>query len=283
MGVFQSLSQYLLLYWLPIIAGVTYLKGDFSGFASLISPPKLADLSENIWKTFSRLSTTENVNSHYGCRPHTYKTHIFSKDPLVIYIEDFLTTEEADGLVGMSSELLNDSLVVLNGEARVDKDYRVSRSATLPETDLERCIAERAQSFQGYGTSSGMMEPLQVVEYGISGHFSYHFDWAKRHLRETTFFVYLEANCTGGGTGFPRLDAPEEKEWCKFVDCQRPFDEGVVFKPIKGNAIFWQNLKEDGEGHEKTLHAGLPLTSGKKVGLNIWTVKRGFEIQDYDL
>jgi prolyl 4-hydroxylase len=48
----------------------------------------------------------------------------------------------------------------------------------------------------------------------------------------------------------------------------------VTFRPIPGNAVFWQNLHGDGTGDRRTLHAGLPLTRGMKLGMNIWTRER---------
>jgi prolyl 4-hydroxylase len=46
---------------------------------------------------------------------------------------------------------------------------------------------------------------------------------------------------------------------------------GITFKAITGNAVFWQNLDSHGRGYEETYHAGLPVLSGYKVGLNIWS------------
>ena len=104
--------------------------------------------------------------------------------------------------------------------------------------------------------------------------------------------VYLAANCTGGGTNFPRLKVPgERRKWCQFVECDEDGGgartvegtgqkdeggegeklEGVTFKPIKGNAVFWLNYGPDGRGYEEAWHAGLPVTAGTKVGLNIWS------------
>jgi prolyl 4-hydroxylase len=86
--------------------------------------------------------------------------------------------------------------------------------------------------------------------------------------------VYLEADCTGGGTNFPRLRKPTEKSWCKFIECDEEGEEGlegVTFKPIKGNAVFWENLRLDGTGYEESWHAGMPVKSGRKIGLNIWS------------
>lgn len=105
--------------------------------------------------------------------------------------------------------------------------------------------------------------------------------------------VYVDANCTGGGTAFPRLTTPGDGQWCRFIECGEGRaggneagmgeggeggkregggpTEGVIFKPIKGNAIYWENIRPDGTGYTETWHAGLPVKTGTKVGLNIWT------------
>lgn len=90
--------------------------------------------------------------------------------------------------------------------------------------------------------------------------------------RLSSFFVYVAAgNLTGGGTNFPILDAPYSQRWCQFIDCDEPWDHGTTFKAIPGNAVFWQNLQEDGTGDPATIHSGLPVLSGMKLGMNIWT------------
>lgn len=101
--------------------------------------------------------------------------------------------------------------------------------------------------------------------------------------RVSTFMVYVDAECEGGGTEFPRVRMPDVQKgrWCEFLECKDSEeglgeakgkrDMGVTFKPIKGNAIFWENLRADGRGYEETFHAGLPVLTGTKVGLNIWS------------
>jgi prolyl 4-hydroxylase len=94
--------------------------------------------------------------------------------------------------------------------------------------------------------------------------------------------VYLDAQCQGGGTNFPRLKMPRSREWCQFLECddlneqkgkemETGVREGITFKPIKGNAVFWENLRPDGTGYPETWHAAFPVTEGTKVGLNIWS------------
>lgn len=97
--------------------------------------------------------------------------------------------------------------------------------------------------------------------------------------------VYVDANCTGGGTNFPRIERPKDESWCRFIECGEDSEgegegltdgsggrvQGVTFKAIKGNAIFWENLRGDGSGYPETWHAGLPVKEGIKIGLNIWS------------
>jgi prolyl 4-hydroxylase len=71
------------------------------------------------------------------------------------------------------------------------------------------------------------------------------------------------------------LDAPRGEDWCEMVDCDEEWERGVTFRPREGSGVFWMNMERDVDGvmrgDERTLHAGLPVTSGGKVGMNIWT------------
>jgi prolyl 4-hydroxylase len=154
----------------------------------------------------------------------------------------------------------------------------------LDRDEIVRCIENRARAFQGWQPNLHI-ERLRTQKYGIGGHYKHHYDWsgASRDAdRVSTFMVYVDADCEGGGTEFPRLRMPRTTKgrWCEFLECSDHSEEkggegrekmGVVFRPIKGNAIFWENLRSDGRGYEETFHAGLPVLSGSKVGLNIWS------------
>jgi prolyl 4-hydroxylase len=172
------------------------------------------------------------------------------------------------------------------GKPHVDKAYRRSttpRLGTAAEDDVVRAVEARARSLPFYKPVGGFM-PMVVQNYEVAGLYRDHYDWFDdRHAVggniASTFFVYILANCTGGGTNFARLIPPEsDSRWCKWIDCDRPVDEGVTFKPILGNAVYWENLHADGNtlsdrGHQRTLHAGMTVTSGNKLGLNLWTWK----------
>lgn len=141
-----------------------------------------------------------------------------------------------------------------------------------------RCIEERAREIQGWKPDL-YVEKLWAQRYEAGGHYTYHFDWSgdigsHRGGRLSTFMVYLDDDCTGGGTNFPRLERPAEPKWCDVLDCGERADgeeQGVTFMPVKGNAVYWENFRPDGRGYEETWHAGLPVKSGVKVGLNIWS------------
>lgn len=155
----------------------------------------------------------------------------------------------------------------------------------MPRDAVVRCVEDRALAFQGLDTPRSRLEPVQLVRYGAGEHFHFHTDWHAdggaaadpRHGgdRLSSFFAYVavEDGTTGGGTSFPLVDAPPGEGWCALghVDCDEEWERGVAFRPVEGNAVFWLNLLPDGSGDPRTLHAGLPVTSGGKVGMNIWT------------
>ena len=125
------------------------------------------------------------------------------------------------------------------------------------------------------------MEPVQLVKYGVNETYDFHTDWftspaqtTSEHggNRQSSFFADIQTSedITGGGTNFAMLKPPEGEGWCKFVDCDTPYEEGVTFLPIPGNAVFWVNLVK-GQGDQRVLHKGEVVTSGSKVGMNIWT------------
>ena len=72
------------------------------------------------------------------------------------------------------------------------------------------------------------------------------------------------------------LEAPKDERWCKFVNCDAGWDDGVTFRPIARNAVYWRNLQnvktgKERTGDRRTLHSGQPVQRGKKLGMNIWT------------
>ncbi|KAL4926229.1 oxidoreductase, 2OG-Fe(II) oxygenase family [Aspergillus undulatus] len=209
-----------------------------------------------------------------------YRVHILSQAPLVIYIEGFLSDTEADYLVNISvPNYAPSTLYSSSSDAhlnKTDSTKRLSDRALLPRTDIVRCIESRAKAFQGWKPHL-YIERMWAQRYNVSGHYIHHYDWAgtargRGGDRLSTFMVYLAADCVGGGTNFPRLRMPRDTKWCELLECDAgKKGEGVTFKPIKGNAVFWENVGSDGRGWPQTWHAAFPVERGEKVGLNIWS------------
>lgn len=157
-----------------------------------------------------------------------------------------------------------------------------------------RCIEARARAFQGW-RDEVWIERLRTQRYRPGGHYSHHYDWSSSWGgwgRVSSFMAWVDASAgdggelAGGGTEFPLLRRLSlDERWCRFIECEQVAagdssqsqdaiaNHGVVFKPIAGNAVYWENFRPDGTGRgwEETWHAGLPVTQGLKVGLNIWS------------
>ncbi|KAK0609144.1 putative prolyl 4-hydroxylase 3, partial [Lasiodiplodia hormozganensis] len=174
---------------------------------------------------------------------------------------------------------------VIQNKATQQKDHHIeattrnSQTAWLLSPDpVVDCVRTRAAAFQGFAPNRSM-DALAAVKYDAGQQYRPHYDWdvfnARAADRRTSFFAILEANCSGGATRFPdvrRTAWRSRKPWCGkgWVECGEE-EEGLAVKPVVGNALFWVNFREDGSGHEGTLHAGMPVVEGTKIGLNIWT------------
>ncbi|CAF0713078.1 unnamed protein product [Adineta steineri] len=162
-------------------------------------------------------------------------------------------------------------------------EYRTSSSAEIKrhQTPIVKCIEQRFAQFQG-DVDIECLEQLQVVKYKVDQQYKPHYDWfvepklmTNGGQRVTTFFTYLQANCSMGETEF--LAIPFNKslheQFCDILVCDEKSTElGIRFRPLPGNSIFWYNMNEYGEVDYLTFHAGRPPgKNGHKIGLNTWT------------
>ncbi|KAI1119849.1 hypothetical protein F5Y10DRAFT_273659 [Nemania abortiva] len=107
-----------------------------------------------------------------------------------------------------------------------------------------------------------------------------HYDWLTKPLidsktgllynRAASFFLYFATDCTSGATYFPHISPPPDT----FNESERYTTtvnrSGLAVLPRLGSGVFWLNLHPNRTGDTQLIHAGLPVTSGTKVGLNIW-------------
>lgn len=242
-------------------------------------------------------STICPTDAAFVCEPAAYRTQIVSLDPLLIYIHSFLRPAEIESLLDTADPLFEPSTVTRHGR-KVDSSERTSSTAGLSLQDpAVKCVLGRALHFMGRVMRDGVdeMGPPQLVRYTAGQKFNIHHDWYdtpqwaydgsnRQFNRAASFFAILQDNCTDGETYFPYLGPPvqdrgsavdrpayEHREWTQSDPIWRDHESGgLAFRPIKGNALFWLNLRGDGTGHEKTLHAGLPVGDGVKTAMNIW-------------
>lgn len=123
-------------------------------------------------------------------------------------------------------------------------------------------VAVRARIAATLGVPQGALEPIQVLHYTVGQTFERHHDFldvavpgyaaevARSGQRIGTFLVYLNEDFAGGETDFPLL--------------------GLRFRGAPGDGLIFANVDSAGAPDRRTLHAGLPPTSGEKWLLSQW-------------
>ncbi|KAH6604246.1 hypothetical protein Trco_007692 [Trichoderma cornu-damae] len=242
-----------------------------------------------------------------NCPADAYGARILCREPLVVYLEGFLSESERQHLLEISEPIFEPSTVTHDSRAtHRDTTVRDSSVALVPRTDIVRCIEARARAFQGWRRDL-WIERLRTQRYVAGGHYNHHFDWSSNSDgwgRVSSFMAWVDAadGLEGGGTEFPLLETTTKGnvlKWCDLIECQGKSagDEmdreeqkrlgaegkteeeegqrkGTTFKAVPGNAVYWENFAPDGRGYDETWHAGLPVKTGVKVGLNIWSFGR---------
>lgn len=148
---------------------------------------------------------------------------------------------------------------------------------------MARCLLKRTKQLLGNAQHENVETP-QLVRYTGGERFrphmdtieptkatNFHPDYTERPWnRLLSAFVYLNDNCTGGETYFPRLTGVgADADGSKFSRAANR--QGLLVKPKRGNAIVWKNLFNNGSVDERLVHASLAIRSGEKVGMNLFT------------
>jgi len=188
------------------------------------------------------------------------KVQLLSTDPEVVLFGDFLSQEEAQGLIRLAEGHFVESKITCDKRGGCVSSYRTSATAYLPITELTTRIAERGMKLARLPYA----ESLQIVRYFPGQEFKPHLDAfdpgsvdGQRELasyggrqRDATFLIYLNDGMEGGSTRFSRLD--------------------LEVRPEPGAALYWRNVGLNGKVDPRTLHQGMPVTSGVKYAVNLW-------------
>uniref|UniRef100_G1PJY7 Prolyl 4-hydroxylase subunit alpha-3 n=1 Tax=Myotis lucifugus TaxID=59463 RepID=G1PJY7_MYOLU len=198
------------------------------------------------------------------------RKEVIHLEPDVVLYHDFVSDLEAQKIRGLAEPWLQRS-VVASGEKQLPVEYRISKSAWLKDTvdPMLVTLDHRIAALTGLDVQPPYAEYLQVVNYGIGGHYEPHFDHAtsptsplyrmKSGNRVATFMIYLSSVEAGGATAFI------------YANFSMPV--------VKNAALFWWNLHKSGEGDGDTLHAGCPVLVGDKWVANKWIHEYGQEFR----
>ncbi|GAB0146703.1 hypothetical protein EsHS_00007093 [Epichloe bromicola] len=204
-----------------------------------------------------------------------------SIDPLVLYLNDFVSEAEVQYLLDLGKDSFAPSKITRGVGNHLNLTARRSQTAFLPENDPTcDCLIERMKLLLG-NVQHRDVEGLQLVKYSSGGDtFRVHTDWTevltnhtvnstgivRQSRRLGSIFVYLEDDCVRGETFFPELSSVSESaDGEKFAIAAS--GKGLLVKPRRRNGIFWNNLHANGSGDFRLAHAGLPIESGSKLDL----------------
>ncbi|XP_015589995.1 prolyl 4-hydroxylase subunit alpha-2 isoform X2 [Cephus cinctus] len=190
-------------------------------------------------------------------------------DPRIVIYHDVIYDDEIEVIKRLAQPRFKRATVqnYKTGELEI-ANYRISKSAWLQEHEHKyvKAVSRRVEHMTSMTVDTA--EELQVVNYGIGGHYEPHFDFARREEanafkslgtgnRIATVLYYMSDVEQGGGTVFTAIN--------------------ISLWPRKGSAAFWYNLKPNGEGDYKTRHAACPVLTGSKWVANKWLHERGQE------
>uniref|UniRef100_A0A146M0J2 procollagen-proline 4-dioxygenase n=1 Tax=Lygus hesperus TaxID=30085 RepID=A0A146M0J2_LYGHE len=183
-------------------------------------------------------------------------------EPRILLYRDVMYDSEMEVIKRLATPRLKRATVQnFKTGALETASYRISKSAWLSnsEDEVVARVARRVEDMTGLTTATA--EELQVVNYGIGGHYEPHFDFARKDEvnafkslgtgnRIATVLFYMSDVAQGGATAFPDLK--------------------VALSPQKGTAAVWMNLLANGEGDIRTRHAACPVLAGSKWVSNKW-------------
>ena len=192
---------------------------------------------------------------------------IYSDDPLVYVIENYLTDKECQHLIDLSKNNFKPAKTLSNadhGNTSVrNEKTRTGRNCWIKHTTSKTCKGIGSRIAKLIDWKLRCAEKIQVVYYSDGTQYKEHYDCFETDTRAGkieiehagqrmfTALGYLNNVEEGGATEFPLLN--------------------ISVKPKQGSLLVWQNvIAGTNEVHKGTLHAGRPVTKGEKFAFNLW-------------
>lgn len=262
-GVGRPQSWETALDWLQTAAE----QGDVAARAQLVlltdddgvaAAAKRSDPEPALWAR-----ARQAVNLTTWLTPPVART--ISESPRIQVFERFTTPAVCAWMIErVSARLVPARVYDADKGGRRPDGMRTSSGAgfSLLDTDLVLALVRARMAAADPGLDTGTFEPCNILRYDIGQRYEPHFDFlnpeapalaeslAQQGQRQATFLTYLNEDYTGGETAFPELD------W--------------RFGGKTGDSLLFFNVEPDGRVDPRTLHAGLPPTTGEKWLLSQW-------------
>jgi len=187
---------------------------------------------------------------------------LFSSDPIIYVVDDFISEDECQEFINCSKDKLQPATVVgLDNEQKLTD--RTNEFAWLEHHANESIheVSKRLSILVQMPIRNAEM--FQVVHYERGTEYKPHFDsfdqstelgkkyWEPGGQRMITALIYLNDVKDGGATYFPELN--------------------ISINPKKGNVLVFHNtISETTNINPRSLHAGMPVSSGEKWAANLW-------------
>lgn len=181
-------------------------------------------------------------------------TALLREQPFVRTFEAFLSSEECRYLIDAAAPRLTPAMVINPATGQQMRNpIRSARSASFPLVHEDPAIhAINRRIAVATGTTWQRGEPTQVLSYDPGDEYKLHSDAlpAGENQRTDTFLVWLNDDFNAGETAFPHL--------------------GLKLRGRTGDALHFANVKVNGAPDQAAVHAGLPVTRGRKMMLSKW-------------
>ena len=183
------------------------------------------------------------------------KAKVWSNDPWVVTVDDFLADTETDAFLETTDHLFERS--------KAGDQISTARTSDQAWCQKEPCLTDmrvrqvHARIINLTSVPVENAEYFQIVRYKPGQYYRQHHDQntppdSLSGVRLMTFFMYLREPEEGGETGFPSLK--------------------IKVEPKKGRALVWPNVlgKNLRDSDFRTTHEGTPPKAGVKFSANVW-------------
>lgn len=224
--------------------------------------------------SLGQIHKVDSSNGYWSCAENgcqstdklSLELEVVSLAPKVFYISNFVSNFETEHIISLAKDRIAESMVGdsasgFASNTRTSKNAWIRRNKNSIIDTIYRRAADVLNVDESILDMDKNAEHIQVVHYENNQKYEAHHDWGASmnhpNSRMFTLLMYLtdqEDPPNGGETSFPKGGT----------------GAGFKVKPVKGNAVLFYNLLEDGNGDDLALHAALPVTYGEKWLANIW-------------